>query len=46
MRKADEKVLALMEKMKAPAPKNTKETLAPFASELWRLARKAKIEGV
>jgi hypothetical protein len=26
MRKAEEKVLALMEKMKAPAPKNTKET--------------------
>jgi hypothetical protein len=46
MRKAEERVLALMEKMKAPAPKNTKETLAPFASELWRLARKAKIEGV
>lgn len=46
MRKAEEKVLALMEKMKAPEPKNTKETLAPFAAELWRLARKAKIEGV
>ena len=46
MRKAEEKVLAVIEKMKAPAPKNTKETLAPFATELWRLARKAKIEGV
>ncbi len=46
MRKAEEKVLALIERMKAPAPKNTKETLAPFASELWRLARKAKIEVV
>ena len=46
MRKAEERVLALMEKMKAPAPKNTKETLAPFAAELWRLARKARIEVV
>ena len=46
MRKAEERVLALMEKMKAPAPKNTKETLTPFAAELWRLARKARIEGV
>ena len=46
MRKAEEKVLALIERMKAPAPKNTKETLAPFATELWRLARKAKIEVV
>ena len=46
MRKAEERVLALLEKTKAPAPKNTKETLAPFATELWRLARKAKIEVV
>ncbi len=46
MRKAEERVLALMETTKAPAPKNTKETLAPFATELWRLARKAKIEVV
>ena len=46
MRKAEERVLALMEKMKAPAPKNTKEALAQFATELWRLARKAKIEVV
>jgi hypothetical protein len=46
MRKAEETVLALMAKMKAPAPKNTKENLAAFATELWRLARKAKIEGV
>lgn len=43
MRKAEEKVLALMETMKT-ALKNTKETLAPFATELWKLARKAKIE--
>ena len=46
MRKAEEKVLALMENMKAPPPKNTRETLAPFATELWRLARKARIEGL
>jgi len=46
LRKAEEKVLALIAKMKAPEPKNTKETLARFATELWRLARKARIEGV
>jgi len=45
LRKAEEKVLALIAKMKAPEPKNTKETLARFATELWRLARKARIEG-
>ena len=46
MRKAEEKILELIAKMKAPEPKNTKETLARFAAELWKLARKARIEGV
>ena len=46
MRKAEEKVLALMETMKAPVLKNTKETLAPFVAELWKLARKARIDAV
>ena len=46
LRRAEEKVLELMARMKAPEPKNTKETLARFAAELWRLARKARIEGL
>lgn len=46
MRKAEEKVVELMAAMKAPEPKNTKATLTPFAIELWKLARKHKIEGV
>ena len=48
MRTAEEKIpaLILMARIKAAEPKKTKETLAAFATELWRLARKAKIEGV
>ena len=48
MRKAEEKIpaLVLMAKRKAAEPKKSKENLAAFATELWRLARKAKIEGV
>lgn len=48
MRKAEEKIpaLVLMAKRKAAEPKKSKENLAAFATELWRLARKTKIEGV
>lgn len=43
MHRAEAKVLFLMEDMKAGPPK-IKVMLAPFARELWRLARKARIE--
>ena len=45
MRTAEEKIpaLVLMAKMKAAEPKKSKENLAAFATELWRLSRKAKI---
>ncbi len=48
MRTAEEKIpaLILMARMKAAEPTKTKENLAAFATELWRLARKAKIEVV
>ena len=45
MHKAETKVMFLMTRMKAPEPKNTKESMARFAAELWRLAREARIEG-
>ena len=45
MHKAETKVIFLMTNMKAPEPKATTESVARFAAELWRLARKARIEG-
>ena len=45
MHKAETKVMFLMSMMKATEPKNTKESLDRFAAELWKLVRKAKIEG-